>query len=374
MPLPIREGTLMSDNGAPARLEFWTTTRVESPAIMSSYASRAEGQGWDGIIAADTQNLVPDPYVRLSAAACGTVTLKLAVAVTNVTTRHPAVTAAAIASLNTLSDGRAVLGLGRGDSALAHVGAHQPTTARFERYTRALHAYLAGEDVALDQIADWGNIGGLSPTMGNTPAVSRLNWLSPEYTGVPIHVAASGPRTIEMATRAADAVTFSLGADRARLEWAVSVARAAYGKAGPPPALGAYVPIAPFEDPARVRAMTSGVAATFARMSAMYGHVSAPVADAAETSAYQDIAVNYDMTKHASRGTQTDAMPQEFLERFAVVGSPARCVDRLSELIDVGIRRFYLVVGSIDSTVEDLAEAHEILAQAVLPKLRATAG
>jgi alkanesulfonate monooxygenase SsuD/methylene tetrahydromethanopterin reductase-like flavin-dependent oxidoreductase (luciferase family) len=96
---------------------------------------------------ADSENLVGDPYVELALAARDTTRLRLAVAVTNPVTRHPAVTASAIATLQIESGGRAVLVLGRGDSAVLQLGMRPATTAQLERAVGDVRAFLRGEDV-----------------------------------------------------------------------------------------------------------------------------------------------------------------------------------------------------------------------------------
>ena len=81
-----------------------------------------QGQMGDGFAVVDSQNLSGDSYVALAMAARDTKKIKLGTGVTNPLTRHPAATASAIASIQLISDGRAVLGIGRGDSSLAHIG------------------------------------------------------------------------------------------------------------------------------------------------------------------------------------------------------------------------------------------------------------
>ena len=74
-----------------------------------------EDFGGDGLGVADTQNLAGDPYAALSLAGHTTSHIGLGTAVTNPITRHPAVTASAILTVQAESAGRAVLGIGRGD-------------------------------------------------------------------------------------------------------------------------------------------------------------------------------------------------------------------------------------------------------------------
>src|SRR5438132_2409807 len=105
-------------------VEYWTTTLsaygVKTIADYATHARRCEeDEGWDGILIGDSQNYGFDLYVKLTVAAMATKRVKVGSFVTNPVTRHPAVTAAAMASLNELTSGRAVLGVGRGDSALA---------------------------------------------------------------------------------------------------------------------------------------------------------------------------------------------------------------------------------------------------------------
>ena len=70
-----------------------------------------EDSGGDGLGVNDSQNLAGDPYAALSLAAHTTNQIGLGIAVTNPITRHPAVTASAIMTVQVESAGRAVLGM-----------------------------------------------------------------------------------------------------------------------------------------------------------------------------------------------------------------------------------------------------------------------
>ena len=89
----------------------------------------------------DSQNLAPDPYVFLALAAGGSQNLGLMTSVTNVVSRHAAVTASSAFTVQSVSDGRFVLGIGRGDSALAHIGHSPARLAWFEQYLQNVTAY-----------------------------------------------------------------------------------------------------------------------------------------------------------------------------------------------------------------------------------------
>ena len=85
----------------------------------------------------DSQCLSGDPYIAAAMAGAATTTLKVATAVTNSATRHPAVAATAAASVQAETGGRFVLGIGRGDSALAYLGMAPAPVAQFAQPPRA---------------------------------------------------------------------------------------------------------------------------------------------------------------------------------------------------------------------------------------------
>ena len=116
-------------------MELWITG-VASARGAARAAQEIEAAGWDGMLVVDSQNLSGDPYVSLALAATVTTRIGLGTGVTNSVTRHAAATATAITSVNRISNGRAVLGLGRGDSALAHLGRAPARLAQFERSLR----------------------------------------------------------------------------------------------------------------------------------------------------------------------------------------------------------------------------------------------
>ncbi len=80
---------------------------------LVALARRAEAIGYRAAWVAD-EGFTQDPYVALTAIASETATLRLGTGITNPYTRHPAVTAVAMASLDAYSGGRAFLGLGAG--------------------------------------------------------------------------------------------------------------------------------------------------------------------------------------------------------------------------------------------------------------------
>ena len=204
--------------------------RIPEAGTVVAQAEHAERLGWDGITFTDSQNLVADPFVAVALAAAATEHLRFATGVANAHTRHPAALATVAATVQETSGGRFVLGIGRGDTALFHLGLKPMPVARFAELVTELQTYLAGGTVDCD----------------GRP--SRLRWLDrARQPKVPLDVAASGPRVIDFAARTAERVTLAVGADPDRVAWALDLARKAAADAGRDPSeisFGAYVCVA----------------------------------------------------------------------------------------------------------------------------------
>jgi 5,10-methylenetetrahydromethanopterin reductase len=353
-------------------VELWTSG-VGLPHSTVRQARQAEDEGWDGLGLVDSQNLAGDPYVELALAAGVTSTLQLGTAVTNPVTRHPAVAATAISTVQGESGGRAVLGIGRGDSALAHLGLAPAPVAVFERYLERLQGYLRGDEVDFDVATD-GQGGAVrsSETLGMAggPTSSRLRWLRPSQPKVPVDVAATGPKVIAVGARHAERVTFAVGVSVERIGWAVDQARSAAASVGREVELGAYVPVLVHDDRELARKLISGAVGSYARFSVMHGTVAGPVDDAqrARLEAVHDA---YDMGSHFSDGSpQSKQLDDGVIDAFGIAGPAGYCIERMLELGSLGIRRIFVMGGAIGVDREEAGAARRRLVEDVLPAVR----
>jgi len=360
---------------ADPRVELWTTG-VASPRSVARHAIRAEEAGWDGFGVVDSQNLSGDCYVALALAGAATNRIGLGTAVTNPVTRHPAVTAAAIASVHGASGGRATLGIGRGDSALAHLGRAPAPVALLDRYLAAVQAYLRGDEVEFSDLGLHEQVAPPVEALGlaDTPTSSRLAVVRDDLPKVPVEVAASGPRVIGVAACRADRVLFAVGADPDRLQWAIETARTARSSAGLDPdgvAFGAFVNVVAEPDIEQGRRLVGGGVATFARFSVMHGAVQGPVSDEQRT-VMEDLHRSYDMTRHTRADSpQSGKLTAEFVDRYAVVGPPEQCVERLSGLAALGLSKFVIVGPTAGAERERAIDAVARFESEVLPVLSA---
>ncbi len=352
-------------------VEVWTHAAA-APRAIAAEAQRAEAQGWDGLGVVDSQNRSGDPYVALTMAATVTERIGLATAVTNSITRMPAATAAAIASVDKIADGRAVLGIGRGDSAVADLGRAPARVAQFETYLRHLQAYLKGEAVPFGEIEVSAARSVDELHLADAAPESRIHWLAGARK-VPVEVAVSGPRMIKLAALHADRLMFALGADAERIAWGIGIARSAREAAGLDPegiAYGAYVNCVCHPEIEVARDLVKGGLTTFARFSVMHGTVQGPASRQTEDAlkAMHDV---YDMRAH-TRGDSRQArtLSAKFIDHFAVVGPPDRCIEKLQGLAGLGLDKLFLAANFTLYT-EVGAQAVALAAKEVLPTLQA---
>lgn len=336
-------------------MELWAT-RIPETGTVVGQAERAEHSGWDGITFTDSQNLVGDPFVAVALAAGATERLRFATAVTNAHTRHPAALANVAATVQEATGGRFVLGIGRGDTALFHLGLKPMKIDRFAELVTDLQTYLANGTIDCD---------------GHP---SRLQWLDRVHQPkVPLDIAASGPRVIEFAARIAERVTLAVGADPDRVAWALDLARQAARDSGRDPAeisFGAYVNVGCHPDADVARSLISGGVAAFAHFSSMPGSSGAGLAER-DRAVVAEVGRRYDSNVHLNnRAAHTDALNPDFVDRFAIVGPPEVCTDRLRALAGLGIERFVITGASFGADREHARAADHLVTGEVLPALR----
>lgn len=178
------------------------------------WASLAEGAGFDLLGFGDSQCLIPEMSVSLAAMATVTERALLCPTVSNPLTRHASVMASAFAALQQLSSGRAMLGIGSGDSAALSIGERPASLKTMREYCEAFGGLVAGEKVSY---------------RGKS---MKLEWAAPR---VPLMVAAGGPKTMQLAGEIADAVLLGCGMTEDVVRDAIDRVQSAAANANRPP-------------------------------------------------------------------------------------------------------------------------------------------
>jgi len=316
-------------------------------AEIVELAGHAENLGFDGIWIADSQSIFRDAYVALTACALRTTRLTLATGVTNPVTRHPATIAGAIATLDELSGGRAVLGIGVGESAVRTVGLQPARLARLEEATRALRALLSG------QTASWDG------------AESSLAWWAGRP--VPIWYASTGPRSLELAGRVADGVLFQVGSHPDLVRYGLSRIEAGARAAGRrPDEVRHLVRLACSVDEDRDVARTEARGYVAAAAGTVYAGVPAAELPVGLGEELKRMKESYDYYRHAAADAPHAALITDaILDAIAVAGTPDEVVPRLQELVALGAQGFVLTASGPDPQ-----RSLRTLAEHVLPALQ----
>jgi 5,10-methylenetetrahydromethanopterin reductase len=172
---------------------FWPYTLD----LVERMAARADRYGYAMVGVADTPGNAMDPWISAAMVARATQHARVAICVTNLVSRHASVSAAAIASLDHISSGRAVLGIGAGHSGTRNLGLGKSTAKEQGEGVRFIRQLLRGEPARLGD------------------ATAHLPWVK---HAPPVFLAASHPKTLAAAGAHADGVfaNFGLGADNIR--------------------------------------------------------------------------------------------------------------------------------------------------------------
>jgi 5,10-methylenetetrahydromethanopterin reductase len=291
------------------------------PALKVGYLAKlAEDAGFDTIWITDHYNN-RDVYSTLAILSLATSRVKLGTGVTNPYTRNVAVTASSIGSINEISGGRAILGIGPGDKATFDamgVAWEKPLSAVRES-VGALRELLAKKRVA-----------------GSGMKGAQLAF-SPGK--IPIYIGAQGPKMLEMAGMIADGVLVN-ASHPDDFKYAIPLIREGAKKAGRDPdevEIAAYTSFSADKNGEKAANEAKIVVAFIVAGSpetVLSRHGVKPEEAAAVSSAIA----------RGDFGSALGAVTEEMIKAFSVSGTPADCRSRVDDLLATGVTQ--IVVGS----------------------------
>jgi alkanesulfonate monooxygenase SsuD/methylene tetrahydromethanopterin reductase-like flavin-dependent oxidoreductase (luciferase family) len=157
-------------------LSFGVTVLPDPPyQRMLELFQLAEGHGFEYGWTYDSHILWEESYATLPLAAAQTSKIKLGHFVTNPGIRDPTITASWYATMQDISDGRMVMGIGRGDSSRRVVGLQPVKVAEFERRCQMIKDLMNGRAV------EWND------------KELELKWVRDELPEIPMWIAGYGP-------------------------------------------------------------------------------------------------------------------------------------------------------------------------------------
>ena len=290
----------------------------------------AEDVGFDHVWFGDSHLIWHEVSPYLTAAAMTTTRMRVGPLVSNPVTRHPTAVASLVATLGQLFDGRAVLGLGRGDSAVRTLGLSPMKLAEFRDTLRLIRRLCRGE---------------AADVSGTT---IRLPWLTRH---VPVLLAAYGPRVLELAGAEADGLIVQL-ASPSVIEWALGHARQGARAAGQTLDGFQVVAAAPTylsADRERALARVRGFPATVSNHVKDLLRRYRPEELPAELVEGMERVTGYDYLEHGvPDAPHTRAVTDDMAERLTLIGTAAEVRDKIARLQAAGVTHVCLYIGIVE--------------------------
>jgi 5,10-methylenetetrahydromethanopterin reductase len=285
-------------------------------------ARRAEELGYDGIFLGESHLSSIDSFQTLASCAMITRRVLLGIAVTNMVFRHPTVIAGAAASLNEISKGRAIMGLGTGDGPVYSQGLKATPLKEFENGVKLIRHLVRGNSAVFPT----GPIA-LGFTL-NTPA--------------PIYVSAEGPKGLQLAGRCADGVILGTGFDLRVYEWAKQKIRAGAAQADREEseiAIMAAGMLCVRNDGDEGRKIVRNRLANRAHHNFRFTLETVP---AEEIEGVEKFMAGFDVMKPMEERVDPELVTPYLIRRFAIAGTPKECIDRIEELQAAGVEHLML--------------------------------
>jgi len=300
----------------------------------------AESHGFEYAWTYDSHVLWQESIPTLAVAARETSKIKLGHFVTNPATRDQTVLASSYATLNDISNGRMVMGIGRGDSAVRFIGRQPMKVAEFEKSLAMIKDFMNGREVTWNE------------------KELQLKWVRPELPQIPMWVAGYGPKALAVAGRVGDGVIIQL-ADPEIISWIMDTARKAAEEAGRDPSALKCIVGAPShvsDDLAdareQVRWFPAMVSNHVKDLVDRYGADGSVIPKAlTDFIASREF---YDYNDHSRVGAAHGGfVTDEICDRFTVIGNREQIAAKLRELEAVGVDQFniYLMTHAQEETL-----------------------
>jgi 5,10-methylenetetrahydromethanopterin reductase len=287
---------------------------------MIHLAKLSERLGFSHIWIGDSHLIWREAYVNMAAAALSTKKVKIGTGVTNPLTRHPSVVASAYATLEELYPRRFIVGIGLGDSSVETMGMKPARLEYFEKTIGQMRALIAGEEVQLE--------------------TGKIHLKHPCNKKIPIYIAASGPKMLELSGRIADGIIVLVGVADDYLRQAkerIGAGARAAGRSLKEIDLVLWVPCSVSDKHAAKDAVKAHVARVVA-------HPQPYVLDAKEQQVLAEIRRTYDYYHHMEQeANHAEVIPDWLVDKFAIAGTVAECRQQVKRLKKSGINQIAII-------------------------------
>jgi len=295
-----------------------TLQGVEPPDVFQQQVRDLESVGYSHLWVTDSSLHARYVYSYLTLAALNSERLMVGTGVTHPFTRHPAITVNAIATIDEISGGRAMLGIGAGDRPTGELGFSPARLKMMREMVTLARRLMAGEKInyanSAFKLVD-----------------AKIHYKHRDH--VPIYMACSGPRMLALAGELADGIIVQVGVSPEAIKYAIQcIAEGAErgGRSLDEIELWIMACGAISEDREQARNSSRTMAAWFAQTVPLYcelANIDPKIVKGIQT-AYSG--GEFHLAKDAAR-----LVPDEMVELFTVGGTPDEARDRITRLADL---------------------------------------
>ena len=297
------------------------------------YAQIAEQEGFDSVWLAElyyNRGLI----AIASAVAANTERVKIGLGIVSPFSRHPGVIAMEAATLDEMSEGRLLLGLGISQIAVDRQGiTDSKSTVSLREAIEILRRFFSGETVVYD-----------GQFFKITPPGTSLGFKLARRT-VPIYIGAMGPKSLELAGRIADGAVLGMFSTPGFVRYVrehVERGLKASGRTWHDFDLRSYITFSIHEDSSLAKDATRRILVEYLseRVSTSASKVGSPRLKYSGVDEAEFGRVKSRVREYVAQGRLEHAeqsIPVELIDRLIVAGTPAECRAKLAEYRDAGL-------------------------------------
>ncbi|HEV8440196.1 MAG TPA: LLM class flavin-dependent oxidoreductase [Methylomirabilota bacterium] len=316
--------------------------RQEETRAFMDLAKMADDYGAAAIGTYDSAFLGGDAYVRATLLSLASSRARVGLRPTNPLTREPQVMASFLASIDSLTGGRAFVDIASGDSAVLNIGYGVASRARIEDYVGCLRDLLATGEA----------------TYQGRP--QRVRWASTAVRPrIPISICAEGPRMLHLGGRIGDGVVAGTGLLPEVIRDTIARIHAGAREAGRDPSevdIWFTTRSSLHQDRETAIESVKASVSSILNHSMRFGLDGKHVPDdlRAKIQSYVDGYVLYDHVLHAGQNPKRMedlGLTDYAIRRFALAGGPGDWIARIEELAEAGATKLWvsLRAGDLDS-------------------------
>jgi len=294
--------------------------QVEPIRKIVELAQEAEEAGFDHLWLSDSQAIFKELYVTLTAIALNTHRIGIGPIATNPRTRHPTVTAAAMAAVDELAPGRTILSLSPGGSANRAVGWKPSTVKECKEAIETIREFWSGN------------------TLRFGDQQTKFRWPGRR---IPIYFTSSGPRMLAMAAGLVDGVNLSAGAFAAGVRHKMEYVRRAAADANRKPAdlqIGCEVSCCLSNNPEIARQLIKPIIVNMGAGSAELFELAGIALDQEQ---FREVHATQSDLLHSDRWDDAVAasacVTEEMVDKLVLAGKPEDCIPKLKALEAEGV-------------------------------------